>query len=229
MCVGGSTLGGASLVTRPGIQLAHSTMDPRRDADGWQTVALSVHTHRFSTKRSSSTQTFLDGSSRATLWPYSRPTASDGSAGALYRSNSVRASKHGVATLKISVLKSIANRFGLHSMQEVVVSQVDPQQIKIDSLQLTFDSQFLSRSVLWRISQALEGKCLYRGQRLTVLGHKLRVQSMVLNGAEITSGLVESFTKVNFRSRSARIIWLVQMSQEMWDFANDGDIFFEKH
>ena len=61
-----------------------------------------------------------------------------------------------------------------------------------------------------------------------MLGHKLRVQSMVLNGAEITSGLVESFTKVNFRSRSARIIWLVQMSQEMWDFANDGDIFFEK-
>jgi hypothetical protein len=205
-------------------------MDPRRDAGGLrQVVALSVHTHRFSSEEvviNSDVFAWVKPGDIVALFPADRRRTdrlalSVGKAG-------VQASKHGVATLKVSVLKSIADRFGLHSMQQVVVSQIDPQQIKLDSLQLTFDSQFLSRSVLWRISQALEGKCLYRGQRLTVLGHKLRVQHMFLNGAEITSGLVESFTKVNFRSRSARIIWLVQMSQEMWDFANDGDIFFEK-
>ena len=51
---------------------------------------------------------------------------------------------------------------------------------------------------------------------------------MIINGEEVTSGLVQSFTKVNFRSRSARIIWMVQLSCEMWDFANDGNIFFGK-
>ncbi len=205
-------------------------MDPRRDAGGLRhVVALSVHTHRFSSEEiviNSDVFAWVKPGDIVAVFPAER-RRTDRLALSVGKA-SVQASKHGVATLKVSVLKSIADRFGLHSMQQVVVSQIDPQQIKLDSLQLTFDSQFLSRSVLWRISQALEGKCLYRGQRLTVLGHKLRVQHMFLNGAEITSGLVESFTKVNFRSRSARIIWLVQMSQEMWDFANDGDIFFEK-
>ena len=36
----------------------------------------------------------------------------------------------------------------------------------------------------------------------------------------IRSGLISEDTKLTFRSRSARIIWLVQMSSEMWDFAS---------
>lgn len=36
----------------------------------------------------------------------------------------------------------------------------------------------------------------------------------------IRSGLISEDTKLTFRSRSARIIWLVQMSTEMWDFAS---------
>ena len=201
----------------------------RDAAETQQVVALSVHTHRFSSEEvviNSDVFGWVKAGDIVAIFPTDR-RRTDRLALSV-RKAGIQASKHGVATLKVSIVKSVAERFGLHSMQQVVVSRVDPQQIKLDSLQLTFDSQFLSRSVLWRISQALEGRCLYRGQRLTVLGHKLRVQHMFLNGAEITSGLVESFTKVNFRSRSARIIWLVQMSQEMWDFANDGDTFFEK-
>ena len=34
------------------------------------------------------------------------------------------------------------------------------------------------------------------------------------------SGLISEDTKLTFRSRSARIIWLVQMSSEMWEFAS---------
>ena len=36
----------------------------------------------------------------------------------------------------------------------------------------------------------------------------------------IKSGVVTEDTKITFRSRSSRIIWLVQISSEMWDYAS---------
>lgn len=31
-----------------------------------------------------------------------------------------------------------------------------------------------------------------------------------------------------FRSRAARIMWLIQLSKEMWDYGDDGQLYFEK-
>ena len=88
-------------------------MDPRRDADGLrQTVALSVHTHRFSSEEviiNSDVFGWVKPGDIVAIFPANR-----GRTDRLALSigaNSVQASKHGVATLKISVLKSIANRF----------------------------------------------------------------------------------------------------------------------
>ena len=191
--------------------------------------ALTIHTHRFSSQEvviNSDVFTWVKPGDVLVIYPVDRPKTDR--LAVRVTTDGVTKSKHGRATLQVSVLKGIADRFGLFNMQDVIVARVDPQKIGLDALQLTFDSQFLSRSVLWRISRALEGTCLSRGKQINILGHKLRVQHMFINGAEVTSGLVQSFTKVNFRSRSARIIWMVQLSREMWDFANDGDIFFEK-
>lgn len=47
------------------------------------------------------------------------------------------------------------------------------------------------------------------------------VISVIRHGDHVVrSGLISEETKLTFRSRSARIIWLVQMSSEMWDFAS---------
>ena len=43
-----------------------------------------------------------------------------------------------------------------------------------------------------------------------------------------TSGIVTSSTKLTFRSRSSHIVLLVQMSREMWQFDNNGEMAFEK-
>ena len=55
---------------------------------------------------------------------------------------------------------------------------------------------------------------------------------------ELKSGFLTEETKITFRSRSARIFWLVQISSEMWDYASpyveqgngDGtcEIYFDK-
>ena len=192
-------------------------------------VALNVHTLRFSTEEvviNSDVFTWVRAGDVLAIYPADRPETDR--LAIRVTTQGVTKSKHGRATLQVSLSKGIADRFGLLPMQDVIVERVDPLKIGLDALQLTFDSQYLSRSVLWRISLALDGTCLSRGKSINILGHKLRVQNMFINGAEVTSGLVQSFTKVNFRSRSARILWMVQLSKEMWDFANDGDIFFEK-
>ena len=42
------------------------------------------------------------------------------------------------------------------------------------------------------------------------------------------SGVVMEETRFVFRSASCRLFLLVQMSKEMWDFANDGELHYEK-
>ena len=44
---------------------------------------------------------------------------------------------------------------------------------------------------------------------------ELRIEAMSMN---TSSGIITKKTKFVFRSRSSRIIWLLQMSAEMWDF-----------
>ena len=44
----------------------------------------------------------------------------------------------------------------------------------------------------------------------------------------VACGVVQPFTKFVFRSRSARIYWCFQMSKEMWDSANDAELYHEK-
>ncbi|KAF9932750.1 vacuolar membrane-associated protein iml1 [Linnemannia zychae] len=44
----------------------------------------------------------------------------------------------------------------------------------------------------------------------------------------VPSGYISSDTRIIFRSESAKYFIFIQMSREMWEFDEDGDIFFEK-
>ena len=60
----------------------------------------------------------------------------------------------------------------------------------------------------------------YEGKRLTFNGIRTNTKVIRHDDFHIRSGFITEDTKLTFRSRSARIIWLVQMSAEMWDFAS---------
>ena len=57
---------------------------------------------------------------------------------------------------------------------------------------------------------------------------KLRVDEILLNGKSTKSGVITPSTRFTFRSRSARLFFLIQLSEEQWDFADDGELYFEK-
>jgi hypothetical protein len=65
---------------------------------------------------------------------------------------------------------------------------------------------------------------VYEGKRLTFDGIRTNVKIIRHGNRAIKSGIVTEDTKITFRSRSARIIWLVQMSSEMWDFASPYEV-----
>ena len=54
------------------------------------------------------------------------------------------------------------------------------------------------------------------------------MKELVSNGNPVSSGLITEKTKFIFRSSSARIVLMIQMSREMWEFADDGDLNFER-
>jgi len=54
------------------------------------------------------------------------------------------------------------------------------------------------------------------------------VKELISGGLAVYSGIITEKTKLVFRSRSAEFIIFLQMSKEMWEFTNDGQLYFEK-
>lgn len=65
-------------------------------------------------------------------------------------------------------------------------------------------------------------------QQTTVGGVLTQIQEVTRRGVPQASGIISENTRFIFRSRSTRIIWLVQISIEMWQFDEQGDLYFEK-
>lgn len=54
------------------------------------------------------------------------------------------------------------------------------------------------------------------------------MQALYRAGKPVQSGVSRQSTRFVFRSHSARIIWLVQMSPEVWHSADDGGTHCER-
>jgi len=81
---------------------------------------------------------------------------------------------------------------------------------------------------MWRLSRQLVGRCLYNSKRVEFEGARATVKQVYIGGHEADAGIVTENTKTIFRSESAKFIIFLQMSQEMWDFDKDGELFYEK-
>lgn len=55
----------------------------------------------------------------------------------------------------ISVEQSIAIVFGLRAYKDVNVRIVDPADVALDSIELTFKDQYMGRSEMWRLKNSL--------------------------------------------------------------------------
>lgn len=130
--------------------------------------------------------------------------------------------------VQISILKDIAAQFGIDAFHDVYVTKQEPGCDVVDFIELAFKDQFLSRADIWRFKIDMFGKALYTSKNLRLLGIRAQVSTMLINGQNVQCGVVGADTKLILRSRSSRIFWLIQMSTEMWEYDDDGEVYYEK-
>ncbi|XP_049824160.1 GATOR complex protein Iml1 isoform X3 [Aethina tumida] len=130
----------------------------------------------------------------------------------------------------ISVEHSIANAFGLQIFKNVIVRLVNPSDVALDSIELTFKDQYMGRSEMWRLKNSLINSCVYMNKKLEFCGGAVRCQvyEMWAQGDRVACGVITDDTKVVFRSSTSMVYLFLQMSSEMWDFDIYGDLYFEK-
>jgi len=135
---------------------------------------------------------------------------------------------------EISLVKFVANYFGFKSYQHVMVRLMQPNILGLHWVSLTFKNMYLSRSDMWRFSRNIKDRCLYEEEHIEAKGVTARVQIMKKkrkggNDLErVLCGVVTEKTRFVFRSSCAEMHFLVQISREMFQFADDGDTYFEK-
>ena len=133
--------------------------------------------------------------------------------------------------IQVSVLKSITTNpaFQLQTFQPVTIRKAKESRYALAYIEMSFKDQYVSQGEFWRLKEKLLGKSCFIGQKISVCGINLNVDEMLAKGRKpMACGIIEPVTKFIFRSLSARLFWLVQLSKEMWNFAEDGELYFER-
>lgn len=130
----------------------------------------------------------------------------------------------------LNVEKSVAETFSLPNYMDVIVTKVDKRSVTLDSVELTFKEQYVGRSEMWRLSKSLRDSCVYVNKKVDLCQGQVRctVNELWSQGDRVSSGIVTNETKIVFRSPTAMVYLFIQMSSEMWQYDNHGELFFEK-
>jgi len=138
------------------------------------------------------------------------------------------------------MLKQVAEVIQLKPYQKVQVERVGSlSAIAVDYVELSFRKQFLQRGNLWRFKESMIGRTVHTGITTNLSNISATVQEVLQNHScagggqqlrqvPVVSGLITSNTHFIFRSKSVRLIWLIQISVEMWELDSNGDMYFEK-
>eukprot|EP00762_Andalucia_godoyi_P006565 ANDGO_05004.mRNA.1 DEP domain-containing protein DDB_G0279099 len=136
------------------------------------------------------------------------------------------------SNMQLSIQKTIADSFGIQNRQSVTVRLMSAKSefddVALDYVELTFRDQFISRSDMWRFTSSLTGSPAFRNREFSFAGMRAVVREMMRNSELVSSGIITAATKCTFRSRSANFFVLIQLSAELWEYAPDGDIYYEK-
>jgi len=142
-----------------------------------------------------------------------------------------------------SILDSVADFFELRPRAEVAIEAVDKDntsKYEVKFITVSFKDQYLGSADMWRLVQSGQMSANQCTAMKTVLklGNNVEAhvetlydnhkKEMVDKNNKPLAGLITKATKIAFRSMSATIHVLLQMSAEMWEFSPSGDLYFEK-
>uniref|UniRef100_A0A8B9GIT2 GATOR1 complex protein DEPDC5 n=1 Tax=Amazona collaria TaxID=241587 RepID=A0A8B9GIT2_9PSIT len=130
----------------------------------------------------------------------------------------VKSLKEDLQKETISVDQTVAQVFRLRPYQDVHVNVVDPKEVTLDLVELTFKDQYIGRGDMWRLKKSLVSTCAYVTQKVEFAGIRAQAGELWVKSEKVTCGYISEDTRVVFRSTSAMVYIFIQMSCEMWDF-----------
>ncbi|KAJ3213720.1 vacuolar membrane-associated protein iml1 [Dinochytrium kinnereticum] len=130
--------------------------------------------------------------------------------------------------LQISVAQHVAVAFDLLPRTTVVVRKVEKSAFSADFMELSFRDQYIGRSDMWKLKTSLNNTCIHVGKKVTSLGVRAQVKELVISGRSVPCAYITEHTRTIYRSESAKYFIFIQMSKEMWEFDDDGELYFEK-
>uniref|UniRef100_K9J7R1 DEP domain containing 5 n=1 Tax=Xenopus tropicalis TaxID=8364 RepID=K9J7R1_XENTR len=137
----------------------------------------------------------------------------------------VKSLKEDLQKETVSIDQTVAQVFRLRPYQDVYVNVVDPKDVTLDLVELTFKDQYIGRGDMWRLKKipVLSQTCYW-----LFLICRAQVGELWVKSEKVTCGYISEDTRVVFRSTSAMVYIFIQMSSELWDFDIYGDLYFEK-
>ncbi|XP_027243033.1 GATOR complex protein DEPDC5 isoform X3 [Cricetulus griseus] len=140
----------------------------------------------------------------------------------------VKSLKEDLQKETVSVDQTVTQVFRLRPYQDVYVNVVDPKDVTLDLVELTFKDQYIGRGDMWRLKKSLVSTCAYITQKVEFAGIRAQAGELWVKNEKVMCGYISEETRVVFRSTSAMVYIFIQMSCEMWDFDIYGDLYFEK-
>ena len=105
----------------------------------------------------------------------------------------------------------------------------DSKVVEADIIEVFIRDVSLSRDMMWIISSSLVGTSVHMDMRIVFSDKRIGlVKTIYIGGKKTFSAIVSENTRVLFRSKSARLNFLIQLSSEMWHFQETGEIMFHK-
>ena len=133
------------------------------------------------------------------------------------------------ARTQVSILRQVAELYNISSYDMVTVNRIEKvdeamvmEAVSADFVTVTIQDQFIGRGDMYLFQNSLIGRWIYEGQRIldSSLGIRANAREIRHKQRLAKSGIITDESVITFRSRSARIMWLVQLSSEMWDYAS---------
>lgn len=127
---------------------------------------------------------------------------------------------------KLSVSSVIASDFGVRHNMKVQVRLVDEKDVGLDFIEASLGCA--TSADIWGLHRSLRGQSLYHKQIVSNDGLEFQVKSLLRDKMYVYGGVFRPTTKLICRSLACELTWLVQVSSEMFEFADDGDLYWEK-
>ncbi|XP_010772343.1 DEP domain-containing protein 5 [Notothenia coriiceps] len=108
----------------------------------------------------------------------------------------VKSLKEDLQKETISVDQTVAQAFKLRAYQDVIVNIVDPKDVTLDLVELTFKDQYIGRGDMWRLKKSLVSTCAYVTQKVEFAGIRAQASELWVKGEKVTCGYISEDTRV---------------------------------